>query len=76
MRAPLSKNRVDRDEAFYDRLVAAGKPKKVAIIASMRKLLGAIMSVARTKTPFVPRALERSRARGGCGAWAERREVQ
>ncbi|MCB9611794.1 MAG: hypothetical protein H6722_04990 [Sandaracinus sp.] len=58
MRAPLSKNRVDRDEAFYDRLVAAGKPKKVAIIASMRKLLGAIMSVARTKTPFVPRLAE------------------
>ena len=45
-------------KAFYDRLVAAGKPKKVAIIASMRKLLGAIMSVARTKTPFVPRLAE------------------
>ena len=40
---------------FYERLVAAGKPKKVAIVASMRKLLGAMVSVARTKTPFVPR---------------------
>ena len=42
-------------KSFYERLVAAGKPKKVAIVASMRKLLGAMMSVARTKTPFVPR---------------------
>lgn len=28
--------------AFYQRLVAAGKPKKVAIIACMRKLLDAV----------------------------------
>lgn len=42
-------------KAFYARLVAAGKPKKLALIASMRKLLGAIMSVARTRTPFVPK---------------------
>lgn len=42
-------------KSFYERLVAAGKPKKVATVASMRKLLGAMMSVARTKTPFVPR---------------------
>ncbi|AKF09853.1 IS110 family transposase [Sandaracinus amylolyticus] len=42
-------------KAFYARLVAAGKPKKLAIIAAMRKLLGAIMSVARTRTPFVPK---------------------
>ncbi|MCB9599139.1 MAG: IS110 family transposase [Sandaracinus sp.] len=57
-------------KAFYDRLVAAGKPKKVAIIASMRKLLGAIMSVARTKTPSCrvsPRALEIARSRAGVG---------
>jgi transposase len=26
-------------KAFYDRLVAAGKPKRVALIASLRKLL-------------------------------------
>ncbi|UJR80391.1 Transposase (plasmid) [Sandaracinus amylolyticus] len=42
-------------KAFYGRLVAAGKPKKLAIIAAMRKLLGAMISVARTRTPFVPR---------------------
>lgn len=40
---------------FYERLVAAGKPKKLAIIAAMRKLLGAMISVARTRTPFVPK---------------------
>lgn len=42
-------------KAFYDRLVAAGKPKKLAIIASMRKLLSAMVSVARTRKPFVPK---------------------
>ncbi len=26
-------------KAFYDRLVAAGKPKKVALVALMRKLI-------------------------------------
>jgi len=42
-------------KAFYDRLVAGGKPKKLAIIASMRKLLSAMVSVARTRKPFVPK---------------------
>ncbi len=42
-------------KAFYDRLVAAGKPKKLALIAAMRKLLHAIYSVAKHKKPFVPR---------------------
>jgi len=42
-------------KAFYDRLVAGGKPKKVALVAAMRKLLSAMMSVARTRTPFVPK---------------------
>ncbi len=41
--------------AFYARLVKAGKPKKVALIAAMRKLLHAIFSVAKNKKPFVPR---------------------
>jgi hypothetical protein len=39
-------------KAFYDRLVAAGKPPKVAMIAAMRKLLAAMVSVARTRKPF------------------------
>jgi len=42
-------------KAFYERLVAAGKPKKLAIIAAMRKLLSAMVSVARTRKPFVPK---------------------
>lgn len=42
-------------KAFYDRLVAAGKPKKLAMVAAMRKLLAAMLSVAKHRTPFVPR---------------------
>jgi len=41
-------------KAFYDRLVSAGKPKKLAIVAAMRKLLGAMMSVAKNRKAFVP----------------------
>lgn len=40
---------------FYLRLIAAGKPPKLAIVACMRKLLEAVHSVARTRRPFVPR---------------------
>jgi len=39
---------------FYGRLVAAGKPKKLALIAAMRKLLHAVYSVAKHRKPFVP----------------------
>jgi transposase len=41
-------------KVFYERLVAAGKPKKLALIAAMRKLLHAIYSVAKHRKPFVP----------------------
>ncbi len=40
--------------AHYERLKAAGKAKKVALIACLRKLLGAIYSVAKNRKPFVP----------------------
>jgi transposase len=40
---------------FYDGLIARGKLPKVALIAAMRKLLGAIYSVAKHRQPFVPR---------------------
>lgn len=40
--------------AYYQRLLARGKLPKVALIASMRKLLGAVHSVARNRRPFVP----------------------
>lgn len=40
---------------YFRRLVAGGKPKKVALIAAMRKLLHAIFSVAKNRRAFVPR---------------------
>ena len=47
--------------AFYQRLRAAGKPPKLALIAAMRKLLHAIYSVAKNRAPFQLRA-EQARA--------------
>jgi len=43
--------------SHYDRLLAAGKRPKVALVAYMRKLLTAIHSLARTGKPFVPHLL-------------------
>ena len=43
---------------YYDRLCAAGKLPKVALVASMRKLLHAIYSVATNRRAFVPRLAE------------------
>ena len=39
---------------YYERLRAAGKPGKVAVIAAMRKLLTAVWSVATHCKAFVP----------------------
>jgi transposase len=39
---------------YYERLRAAGKPGKVALIAAMRKLLVAVWSVATHRRAFVP----------------------
>jgi hypothetical protein len=41
--------------AYYQRLVARGKPRKLAVVAAMRKLLTAIYSVSKNRRPFVPR---------------------
>jgi len=41
--------------AFYERLRAAGKPPKLALIAAMRKLLHAVYSVAKQRAPFTIR---------------------
>jgi hypothetical protein len=47
---------------YYERLRAAGKPSKVAVIAAMRKLLAAVWSVAkhrrRSCRDFPPRLPE------------------
>lgn len=39
---------------FYQRLVAAGKPKKVALVAAMRKLLTILNSMMRDRRPWTP----------------------
>jgi transposase len=39
-------------KAFYARLVAAGKPKKVALVAAMRKLLTVLNAIARSGRPW------------------------
>lgn len=41
-------------KAFYQRLLAAGKPKKVALVACMRKLLGIVNAMLRTGQPWQP----------------------
>ena len=40
--------------AFYQRLVAAGKPKKLALVACMRKLLTILNVILKTKQPWQP----------------------
>ena len=42
---------------FYGRLVASGKPKKVALTACMRKLLTILAAILRNQTPWQPRLL-------------------
>lgn len=41
-------------KAFYQRLVAAGKPKKLALVACMRKLLTILNTMLRTQQPWSP----------------------
>lgn len=41
-------------KAFYQRLIAAGKPKKVALIACLRKLLTILNAMLRTQTSWTP----------------------
>ena len=45
---------------FYGRLVASGKPKKVALTACMRKLLTILAAILRNRTPWQPRLLAAS----------------
>jgi transposase len=44
----------DRIRVFSRRLVAAGKPKKVALVAAMHKLLTILHAIVRTATPYQP----------------------
>ena len=38
--------------AIYERLVARGKPKKLALVAAMRKLLSMLNSMVRDQRPW------------------------
>ena len=40
------------NQRFYENLVSRGKPKKAAVVASMRKLIHIIYGVLKNKTPF------------------------
>lgn len=52
MGALVGSRRNPRLRAFYVHLVAAGKPKKVALTACMRKLLVILNAMARTGSPW------------------------
>ena len=41
-------------KAFYDRLIARGKPPMAAIVAVMRKLVHMAYGVLKSRTPFDP----------------------
>jgi transposase len=41
-------------KSMYQRLLKAGKQKKVAIVACMRKLLTILNAIIRTQTPWQP----------------------
>lgn len=43
----------DKIRDFYQRLRAAGKPAKVAIVACMRKLIGILNAMMKSKEPFM-----------------------
>ena len=44
-------------KVVYERLVAAGKAKKVALVACMRKLLGILNAIVRDRKPWVDTTL-------------------
>jgi transposase len=44
--------------AFYHRLLAAGKPPKVALVAAMRKLLTILNAIIKTQRPWTPIPLD------------------
>ena len=50
----LIRLKIEPFHSYYARLVAAGKPKLVAIAATMRKLLVIIYTLLKTQQPFDP----------------------
>lgn len=57
--AALAARRTDPGlRAFHQRLIASGKPPKVAIVACMRKLLTSLNAMVRDNTPWNPAFLK------------------
>jgi transposase len=54
MAAVSTSRTAGRGAAFYRRLVAAGKPPKLALIALMRKMLTTLNAMLRTANPYSP----------------------
>jgi transposase len=54
MAAVSTSRTAGRGAAFYRRLVTAGKPPKLALIALMRKMLTTLNALLRTATPYSP----------------------
>jgi transposase len=52
MSALLAARRNPVVRGFYECLLAAGKPKKVALVACMRKLLSILNAVLKHRTPW------------------------
>ena len=52
MAALVATKRNANIRGFYQRLLAAGKPKKLALVARIRKLLTILDTIARTGTPW------------------------
>ena len=48
----VASHRNERFKYFYKKLIAAGKPKKVALVAVMRKMLVILNAMIMKKTPF------------------------
>ena len=60
MAALVASRRNPTIRAFYERLIARGKPPKVALTACMRKLLTILNAIARTERPWDPAFAENS----------------
>lgn len=54
MPALVASQRDEHVAGFYQHLVAAGKPRKVAVVAVMRKLLHAVWGIFRSGQPWDP----------------------
>ena len=52
MGALVAAHRNPAIKEFYERLLAAGKPKKVALVACMRKLLFILNAILKHRSPW------------------------